>query len=216
MTKKNGFTLIELMIVITILGILVAILLMTINPTAQVSKGNDARRKKDVNRIRVAFEDYYTDKGCYPVDDQLIEVLMNPDNCNSNVFAPWMELWPCDPSGQPYMLAVEESSCPKWYKILTKLENENDGDIIEEVKSLPDFFNFGSDDRLYSSTDVNYGISSTNISWFEQSLPSYCIDNCYTMTTSCGATVGNQCSGSNCYKHYNCLAACQVMECNGN
>ena len=63
---RKGFTLIELMVVVTILAIMSMILVGIINPIALVNRGRDARRKKDLARIKTAFEEYYNDKGCYP------------------------------------------------------------------------------------------------------------------------------------------------------
>ncbi len=216
MQRRKGFTLIELLIVISVLALLVTVLLMTINPTAQIGKANDAERKKDLQRIKVAFEEYYNDKGCYPTNDDVVASLMNRNNCNSSIFSPWLNTWPCDPHGDPYMIAVERDSCPGWYKVMAKLENENDPDIPTALEGLPDFYQFGSNDRIYTADSVNYGVSSTNVDWYSQVLATYCTGNCYQLSGSCQATIGNQCSGSNCYSHYNCLPECRVVSCDGN
>lgn len=51
---KKGITLIELIIVITLIGFLVLIGITYFR--AQAFKGNDARRKADIRRIQVAIE----------------------------------------------------------------------------------------------------------------------------------------------------------------
>lgn len=67
MNRKQGFTLIELMIVMIIMGILAAI-----GTTAFVSsmkKGRDSTRKANLRSITNALEMYYNDKGKYPVGE---------------------------------------------------------------------------------------------------------------------------------------------------
>jgi len=62
--NKKGFTLMELMIVIVILGVLVA--LIAGNFFSSLKKGRDARRKTDLEQIQRAVEMYYEDKRNYP------------------------------------------------------------------------------------------------------------------------------------------------------
>ncbi len=61
---RNGFTLLELMIVIVILGVLAA--LISGNFITSLEKGRDARRKEDLGQIQKALEMYYTDVKAYP------------------------------------------------------------------------------------------------------------------------------------------------------
>lgn len=61
---KSAFTLIELLIVITIIGILVATGVYSWQ-AAQV-KARDSRRKTDVKAIQQALESYYQTNGEYP------------------------------------------------------------------------------------------------------------------------------------------------------
>ncbi len=63
-TKILGFTLIELMIVIAILGVLTA--MISGNFITSLKKGRDARRKGDLEQIQRALEMYYEDKKAYP------------------------------------------------------------------------------------------------------------------------------------------------------
>jgi prepilin-type N-terminal cleavage/methylation domain-containing protein len=62
--KSNGFTIVELLIVIVVIGILAAISLVAYNGV-QV-RARDADRKQDVKTIVKALEMYYTDRGHYP------------------------------------------------------------------------------------------------------------------------------------------------------
>lgn len=62
--KRNnkGFTLIELLVVIGILAVLLAIVLIAINPARQFAQANDTKRRSDLNAILNAVHQYGADK----------------------------------------------------------------------------------------------------------------------------------------------------------
>lgn len=62
--KQSGFTIVELLIVIVVIGILAAITIAAYNGAQQ--RGRDAQRKSDVATIAKALELYYADNGSYP------------------------------------------------------------------------------------------------------------------------------------------------------
>lgn len=62
--KNNGFTIVELLIVIVVIGILAAITIVAYNGIQ--SKARDAQRVSDVDLITKALEIYYIDNGRYP------------------------------------------------------------------------------------------------------------------------------------------------------
>lgn len=62
-----GFTLIELLVVIGILAVLLAIVLIAINPSRQFAQTNDTARRSDVNAILNAIDQYAAEnKGNLP------------------------------------------------------------------------------------------------------------------------------------------------------
>ncbi|OGZ18789.1 MAG: hypothetical protein A2175_00710 [Candidatus Nealsonbacteria bacterium RBG_13_42_11] len=64
--KKNiGFTLIEILVVIAIIGLLSSVVLVSIKGGAE--KARDARRQEDLNTIQKALEMYEIDHGSYPI-----------------------------------------------------------------------------------------------------------------------------------------------------
>ncbi len=186
---RRGFTLVEIIVVMAILAILATLMVGIINPKMLVGRANDSRRKKDMSRIKVAFEEYFNDTGCYPSMELLAE-LSSGNSCGTEVFDKWgINSWPCDPvSRNPYLIFVgrdgmvdNEMNCPDWYKIYAKLEDEKDKDIpdgwyVGEYPSL--VVGDGSIDK----TQVNYGVSSSNINWWQTSLNPDCVPDtlrCY-------------------------------------
>lgn len=64
MPKKSGFTLVELLITISIIGVLSAIGLVVFSNV--LKQGRDAKRQSDLRAIQSALEQYYADQGYYP------------------------------------------------------------------------------------------------------------------------------------------------------
>ncbi len=58
---SKGFTLIELLVVIGILAVLLAIVLIAINPARQFAQANNTQRRSDVNAILNAVHQYMAD-----------------------------------------------------------------------------------------------------------------------------------------------------------
>lgn len=74
---NKGFTLVELLIVIALIGILSVAVLSTINPIEQTNKANDSKMKNDASEVLSALERYYASQQLYPwnkVDDSLVSV----------------------------------------------------------------------------------------------------------------------------------------------
>jgi prepilin-type N-terminal cleavage/methylation domain-containing protein len=209
MKMKKGLTLIELLIVMAILAILVVIFMMTLNPSALVEKANDAKRKKDINRIKVAFEEYYSDKECYPVAS-LISQLTDVNNCDGNIFSPWLSIWPCDPKGVPYQIVVDDTNptCPKWFKVLTLLSNQKDN----QIPSGWGVTITGALGGSSTTTTANFGVSSTNMNWYSLILPAKCRGGCMYKPpgVECNGTL--RCVGSNCFVGM-CEPECSVPSC---
>lgn len=62
--KQSGFTIVELLIVIVVIGILAALVITTFNGIQQ--KGRDTERQTDIKAIHGQLEAYYAQNGNYP------------------------------------------------------------------------------------------------------------------------------------------------------
>ena len=66
--SQRGLTWIELLIVVTIIGLLAVIILNFFNPLEKRDQATNSQQKSDLDRLAIALEDYYNDKGCYPTE----------------------------------------------------------------------------------------------------------------------------------------------------
>ncbi len=147
---KSAFTLIELMIVITIIGILAVALIPRI--TGGPARARDAQRKTDLSEIAGALESYASDSGgSYPANPTTKKLFACMDLMTS--LKPYMigESLPSDPSGDgvatgsincttnyTYMpLEANGVTVPNGYMLFAELENESLADDSAYVLSFP-------------------------------------------------------------------------------
>ena len=64
--KNKGFTLIELIVVIAIIGTLTGLIINNLNDAR--ARARDAKRKQDLTSLKTALRLYYNDNQTYPVN----------------------------------------------------------------------------------------------------------------------------------------------------
>ena len=69
MRKIRGFTMIELLIVVAVLGILAVAVMAAINPIEQINRGKDTGSRSDAEQLISAVDRFYTANGYYPWQD---------------------------------------------------------------------------------------------------------------------------------------------------
>ena len=99
-----GFTLIEVMVVVVILGILAAIVVPKIMD--RPDQARIVKAKQDIRALESALNLYRLDQFSYPSTDEGIEALVNPP-ADSQASARWktsgyLERIPMDPWNNPY------------------------------------------------------------------------------------------------------------------
>lgn len=62
--RQSGFTIVELLIVIVIIGILATLVIVTFSGVQQ--RARDSERKTDINAVAGQLEAFYANKGYYP------------------------------------------------------------------------------------------------------------------------------------------------------
>lgn len=99
---QRGFTLIEVMIVVAILGVLAT--LVVVNVGGQTDKANVAAVKSDLQAISQALDLFKLDNFRYPTTDQGLEALVNkPDNARGWPEGGYLRKSPSDPWQNGYV-----------------------------------------------------------------------------------------------------------------
>lgn len=152
-----GFTLIELLIAIAVIGVLAIGIVTLVNPSAQIQKANDSRRKSDLAQIQKALEVYYQDIGTYPPNpttprDYRIKGLDGNTVDWGLSWAPYMATLPKDQNSSKKYVYVSTGQA---YYLYAALDRES-----MSLSSVP----AGASCGLSLSIDCNYGVSSPNVS----------------------------------------------------
>ncbi len=103
--KRKGFTLIEIMVVVVILGLLAALVVPRIGP--QVAEAQRTAARTQIRSLEDALEMYNANNGFYPTTQQGLEALVNAPTTNP---VPkhyreggYLNKVPDDPWGNPYI-----------------------------------------------------------------------------------------------------------------
>ncbi|MBV8772499.1 MAG: type II secretion system major pseudopilin GspG [Deltaproteobacteria bacterium] len=101
---QDGFTLIELMVVILIIGLLATIVVQ--NLRSATDKAKRVKAQADISQIKSALDRYYLDAGSYPSSDQGLSALVSAPTSGNDPKdwgGPYIERIPLDPWGHAYV-----------------------------------------------------------------------------------------------------------------
>jgi prepilin-type N-terminal cleavage/methylation domain-containing protein len=174
----DGFSLVELLVVVAILGILAIVALALFN-SAQITSRDD-KRKNDLTKIAAVLERYYSDYGVYPPASDagglikgcicsgvVTTCVWGAVGCRSaftdNVTV-YMRIVPADPSDgfSYYYRPVTVNSKPnQGYQLYARLENTKDRScILGSCGSLP---SLPADVSCGTGVKCNYAVTSKGV-----------------------------------------------------
>lgn len=116
-TRRLGFTLIELMVVLAILALLAAAILPNVVGKSDTAKQSKA--KSDIAVIEGLLDNFYLDMGRYPTSEEGLNALFtSPDGDNPKWKGPYSKkkIAP-DPWGQPYQYVAPGTHSSQPYEV---------------------------------------------------------------------------------------------------
>lgn len=142
MKLQTGFTIIELLMVISIIGILVTVAFTSFTGIQQDAR--DARRREDIDSLNTAIQKYRNDLGTYPVAadyTELISILQTGDYISAVPKDPidggdHVFQYISDADGTQYQLwaTLENTDGPNLQYYRT---NQNGGLVVTGTPALP-------------------------------------------------------------------------------
>ena len=103
--RQSGFTLLELLVVIGIIGLLASIIV--VNLTGARRRARDTKRIADIRQLQTAAEDYYDKNGKYP------------NKIGDLVTSTQIPMWPTDPLAPAGTSCTANSDLCYWYAYYT-------------------------------------------------------------------------------------------------
>lgn len=127
----------------------------------QLNKARDAQRKTSLERLSVAFEDYYNDNQCYPSSGII-------NNCGGPELEPYLYNIPCDPVyNTPYCYVhdPDDLDCGQSFKVLAPLANSSDPIIAKLFCHGDESCGYDPVCETETGTDAsfNFGVGSGNV-----------------------------------------------------
>lgn len=131
-----GFTLVELLITVSIIAILASVGLVTYSHSQAI--GRDGKRRDDIRAIATALEAYYQKNGQYPIFSGITQTSADWATFTTDL-NPDISQMPTDPGTYSYYY---DSASGTDYTLCAELENPNSNDTVPSTCADPPY-NFG-------------------------------------------------------------------------
>lgn len=121
--EKRGFTLVEMLLVVTIIGILAALVIPKLTGTSE--KARITAAMSDIKGgIKTALDRYEVENGTYP---KSLQDLVTKPNDAKNWSGPYLDEVPKDPWNQPYVYVYPGRNNPNSYDLYSVGQDGQDG-----------------------------------------------------------------------------------------
>lgn len=152
--KKSGFTLMELLVVVAIIGLISSVAFVSMQRAR--AEARDTKRLADIDAVHNALELYYNDYGVYP-NSSICNNLSAVSACNSN-FMPntwiadlvpkYMKTLPIDPLNR-----IDNETGNHYFYIYTRWES----DLEEASQKYFLVYRLETKDKIVGCDGIEYG-----------------------------------------------------------
>lgn len=160
-SQTQGFTLVELLVVMVLIGILASLIAGSF--VGATIKARDSKRKADIGQLQRALEAYYNDYGVYPSSSNTVSsnIMVGGSalgwgsafqDANSTLY---MAQLPNDAKQPTIQYFYVSRADHKAYQIFIHLENTLDPQLLSSTPP--------SAGNVCGTSACNYGVSSSNI-----------------------------------------------------
>lgn len=146
--KNKGFTLVELLVVISIIGILSTVIGVNYTNAKKITR--DAKRKADLENVAAAFEMYYSEYKKYPeCPYDNASLVLNESGYLTTI--------PKDPlNNSEYAYECVSDPDKGWFGIYTRLEKPTKNDPTLDINAIVSGDNVRQGDGTYKMDDSVY------------------------------------------------------------
>lgn len=124
--KRRGFTLVEIMVVVVILGILAATIIPMFRTTTHDAKVGTA--KSNIAELENALERFYIHLDRYPSTEEGLSMLVDPPNDGQeNWRGPYIKVLRPDPWKNPYQYRIPGTRHPTSFDLWSRGADGADG-----------------------------------------------------------------------------------------
>ncbi|OGH11244.1 MAG: hypothetical protein A2857_06485 [Candidatus Levybacteria bacterium RIFCSPHIGHO2_01_FULL_36_15] len=151
-SKNRGFTMLELLTTLALIGIMAGVVMLSIDPVTQQQKGWDAKRKSDLGQVQRALEMYYQDYNRYPASGTFTF---------GSAWNPYISMVPPDPHAKTYIYWVDATNFQSYALYANMERGKWDSQACAGGLACPNATARGVGNSCGGA--CNYGVSSSNI-----------------------------------------------------